>query len=107
MPYSTPRINLIYQAPNNEPAVCRYRRVVTGGATLESRVIVQIESQTGDERTIKFRLGGDNLIRDEKGNRRVSFENYAIAPVDELEMPMNEGRASPSATEGRNASVAR
>jgi putative NADH-flavin reductase len=32
-----------------------------------------------------FRLGKDNLIADEKGESRISMEDYAIALVDELE----------------------
>lgn len=39
------------------------------------------------ERTGKFRLGKDNLIVDEKGDSRISMEDYAIALVDELEKP--------------------
>jgi putative NADH-flavin reductase len=39
------------------------------------------------ERTGKFRLGGDSLIADEKGNSSISAEDYAIALVDELEQP--------------------
>lgn len=42
------------------------------------------------ERTGKFRLGGDDLIVDEQGNSRVSFEDYAVALVDELEKPAHE-----------------
>jgi len=42
------------------------------------------------ERTGKFRLGDDDLIKDEQGNSRVSFEDYAIALVDELEKPVHE-----------------
>ncbi len=38
-------------------------------------------------RTGRFRLGTDNLIADEKGESRVSMEDYAIAMVDELENP--------------------
>lgn len=41
-------------------------------------------------RTGKFRLGGDSLIVDEQGNSRVSFEDYAVALVDELEKPAHE-----------------
>jgi uncharacterized protein len=37
------------------------------------------------ERTGKFRLGKDQLIADEKGDSRISFADYAIALVDELE----------------------
>ena len=32
-----------------------------------------------------FRLGKDNLVADEKGESRISMEDYAIAMVDELE----------------------
>ncbi len=39
------------------------------------------------ERTGKFRLGGDDLIKDAEGKSRVSFEDYAVALADELEKP--------------------
>jgi putative NADH-flavin reductase len=42
------------------------------------------------ERTGKFRVGGTALIADEKGNSRISFEDYAVALVDELERPEYE-----------------
>jgi putative NADH-flavin reductase len=42
------------------------------------------------ERTGKFRLGKDSLITNEKGESRVSLEDYAIALVDELEKPTHE-----------------
>jgi uncharacterized protein len=38
-------------------------------------------------RTGKFRLGDKNLIADEKGESRISMEDYAIALVDEVEKP--------------------
>lgn len=36
-------------------------------------------------RTGVFRLGGDQLVTDDKGESRISFADYAIAMVDELE----------------------
>ncbi|MDQ2710727.1 MAG: NAD(P)H-binding protein [Acidobacteriota bacterium] len=42
------------------------------------------------ERTGKFRLGTTNLIADEKGDSRISFEDYAVALVDEIEKPAPE-----------------
>ncbi|WP_024275157.1 NAD(P)-dependent oxidoreductase [Hyphomicrobium sp. 802] len=42
------------------------------------------------ERTGKFRLGEDDLIKDEQGTSRVSFEDYAVALVNELEKPVHE-----------------
>ena len=41
-------------------------------------------------RTGRFRLGGDILIADEQGKSWVSFEDYAVALVDELEKPAHE-----------------
>ena len=38
------------------------------------------------ERTGKFRLGGDQLLTNAKGSS-ISFEDYAVAAVDELEKP--------------------
>ena len=44
------------------------------------------------ERTGKFRLGGTQLLNDEKGESRISAEDYAIALVDELENPQHLGQ---------------
>jgi len=41
------------------------------------------------ERTGKFRLGKDDPITDAQGNSRISFADYAIALVDELENPQH------------------
>jgi putative NADH-flavin reductase len=41
-------------------------------------------------RTGKFRLGTNSLISDEKGESRISMEDYAIALVDELEKPAHQ-----------------
>jgi len=37
------------------------------------------------ERTGKFRLGKDNVVADENGESKISYDDYAIALVDELE----------------------
>jgi putative NADH-flavin reductase len=37
------------------------------------------------QRTGVFRLGQDNLVANEKGESRISMEDYAVAMVDELE----------------------
>jgi len=41
------------------------------------------------QRTGKFRLGKDQLITDTKGESRISYEDYAMALVNELEHPAN------------------
>lgn len=42
------------------------------------------------ERTGKFRLGANELVVNDKGESRISMEDYAIALVDELEKPAHE-----------------
>lgn len=42
------------------------------------------------ERTGKFRLGTTKLIANEKGDSRISFEDYAVALTDEIEKPAHE-----------------
>jgi len=37
------------------------------------------------QRTGRFRMGGDQLLVDDKGNSTISFEDFAVAMVDELE----------------------
>jgi uncharacterized protein len=44
------------------------------------------------ERTGKFRLGATTLLVDEKGDSRISAEDYAVALVDELENPQHVRR---------------
>jgi putative NADH-flavin reductase len=39
------------------------------------------------ERTGKFRIGGDQLLTDPNGKSRITFEDFAIAMVDEVENP--------------------
>jgi uncharacterized protein len=41
------------------------------------------------ERTGKFRLGGDQLITATDGKSSISYDDYAIALVDELERPQH------------------
>jgi putative NADH-flavin reductase len=43
------------------------------------------------ERTGRFRLGGDQLLTTEDGSS-ISFEDFAIALVDEIEAPKHVGR---------------
>lgn len=43
------------------------------------------------ERTGVFRLGGDKLITDANGDSKISFEDYAVAMIDELETPKHVG----------------
>jgi len=38
-------------------------------------------------RTDRYRAGGDQLLTDEKGESRISVEDYAVAFLDELEHP--------------------
>jgi hypothetical protein len=42
-------------------------------------------------RSGKFRLGKDDLIVNEKGESRISVQDYAVAMIDELEKPAHHG----------------
>lgn len=42
------------------------------------------------ERTGKYRTGTNNLVSDEQGESRISFADYAIALVDEIETPKHQ-----------------
>ena len=39
------------------------------------------------QRTGKFRLGKDQVVKDDKGESKISVQDYAVAMVDELEKP--------------------
>jgi len=41
------------------------------------------------ERTGKFRLGKDNVVADDNGESKISYDDYAIALVDELKQGNN------------------
>ena len=38
-------------------------------------------------RTGKFRLGKDDMVVNEKGESKISVQDYAVAMIDELEKP--------------------
>lgn len=44
---------------------------------------------TAGERTGKYRLGKTNMIFDSKGESNISFEDYAVALVDEIAHPQH------------------
>jgi len=39
------------------------------------------------QRTGVFRLGGDQIVKDARGESRISIEDYAVAMLDEVEHP--------------------
>jgi putative NADH-flavin reductase len=39
------------------------------------------------QRTGKFRIGGDQVLKDDKGDSRISQEDLSVAIIDELEKP--------------------
>jgi uncharacterized protein len=51
---------------------------------LSPAAMIDVGSRTG-----KFRLGRDQLLVDEQGKSSISFEDYAVAVVDELERPQH------------------
>jgi putative NADH-flavin reductase len=43
-------------------------------------------------RTGKFRLGKDQVVKDDKGESKISVQDYAVAMIDELEKPQHSGQ---------------
>jgi putative NADH-flavin reductase len=54
---------------------------------LSPAALIEIGQRTG-----KFRLGGDQLLKDADGKSRITFEDFAIAMVDEVEKPKHSRR---------------
>lgn len=54
---------------------------------LEWTFLAPSASLAPGERTAKFRLGGDQLLVDAKGESRISVQDFAVAMMDELEKP--------------------
>lgn len=42
---------------------------------------------TDGERTGRFRLGNDQVVKDDKGESKISIKDYAVAMLDEVEKP--------------------
>lgn len=74
------------QPPTSKPAslaLAELRKVTD----LDWTAISPPASIRPGERTGEFRLGGDQLIEDDEGQSQISFEDFAIAIVDEIEKP--------------------
>lgn len=63
-----------------------YFRTVTDVSWTYLSPAMRIEPGT---RTGQFRLGKDELVKDEKGTSRISMEDYAVAMLDEVEKPQH------------------
>jgi putative NADH-flavin reductase len=74
------------QPPTSKPAALAFEEMKKAG-DLDWTAISPAASIQPGERTGKFRLGLDNLIEDDKGESRISREDFAIAILDELETP--------------------
>ena len=74
------------QPPTSKPAALALAEMQKV-ADLDWTAISPPASIQPGERTGKFRLGLDNLIEDDKGESRISREDFAIAIVDEIEKP--------------------
>ena len=62
---------------------------VKGLAEVYYSYLIPAANLVPGERTRKFRLGKDDLIRSVSGESRISVEDYAVAMIDELEKEMH------------------
>jgi putative NADH-flavin reductase len=74
------------QPPTSRPAALALE-AVRGASDLDWTAISPAAAIQPGDRTGKFRLGLDHLIEDDKGESRISREDFAIAIVDEIEAP--------------------
>jgi putative NADH-flavin reductase len=44
------------------------------------------------ERTGKYRIGGDQMLKDDKGRSKISMEDFSVALIDEIENPQFIGK---------------
>lgn len=79
------------QPPTSRPAALAFEEMKKA-KDLDWTAISPAASIQPGERTGKFRLGLDNLIEDDKGESRISREDFAIAIIDELETPRHVGK---------------
>ncbi|MFT3906088.1 MAG: NAD(P)H-binding protein [Steroidobacteraceae bacterium] len=70
--------------PVAQKAALDYYRTVKDVSWTYFSPAMQISPGT---RTGKFRLGGDQLVKDAQGQSRISIEDYAVAMIDEAEKP--------------------
>ena len=70
------------RAAPGSSCICSRKSPISTGPSSARRQ----RSQPG-ERTGTFRLGGDQLLVDDKGECRISTADYAVAMIDELEEP--------------------
>ena len=70
--------------PVAQKAALDYYRTVKDVSWTYFSPAMQISPGT---RTGKFRLGGDQIVKDAQGQSRISIEDYAVAMIDEAEKP--------------------
>ena len=66
----------------------------TQGAGLDWSVLSPAAEIAPGERTGRYRTTGDQFLADAAGRSFITFEDYAVAVLDELERPRHVGRRS-------------
>jgi len=74
------------QPPTSKPAALAFEEM-SKASDLDWTAISPAAAIQPGERTGKFRLGLDHLIEDDKGESRISREDFAVAILDEIEKP--------------------
>lgn len=74
------------EPPTSKPAM-NALEVLKGADDLEWTAISPAFAINPGERTGTFRLGGDDMVFDDKGESLISREDFAVAILDEIENP--------------------
>jgi putative NADH-flavin reductase len=73
-------------------AGCQFLQTLRGTPDLDWTFLSPSAEFAPGVRTGKFRVGGDQLLADGQGRSHISMEDFAIAMVDELELPVHSRR---------------
>ena len=76
------------QPPTSKPASLALEEVRKAKDLDWTAISPPASIQPGD-RTGKFRLGRDQLLKDAEGNSTISMEDFAVAMLDEIEHPVH------------------
>jgi putative NADH-flavin reductase len=73
-------------------STAQVKEVLQAQREVQWTVLCPAHNLVAGERTGQFRLGTDQLLVDASGDSRISFEDFAVALLDELEHPRHTGR---------------
>jgi putative NADH-flavin reductase len=85
-------VTVIVRDPSRVDAAHERLQLRQGDVLDKAQISRLIAGPLPGQRTGVFRLGDDTLIVNDKGESRITMEDYAVAIVNEAENPQHVGR---------------